>query len=423
MAQKYVNSPDSDIYHKDHELYGIYQAKKSISKEDRVYMVEGYTDVIAMHQCGIENVVANSGTALSVYQIKLLRRFTQNVTLLYDGDEAGIHAALRGTDMMLEEGMNVKVLLLPKDEDPDSFARKNTAEQFRQYIKEHEQDFLVFKTEYLLKGVTDPIQRSQAIIDIIGSIAVIKDQIVRATYVQECARRIGIHESALIAEMNKIIERNIDNRNKLQQRTQQPAQTPTAPPNPQALKPHTQPFRPKVEDEVERCIIQQVIRKGELIVVTAEENADADTQGALNVAQYIYQSLSIDELSFSNPLYNTILKEAVEQSNNPDFKAENYFTRHPDINISSLAAQLVTEEYTLSERLKMELTEQSLLVMVDHLLLDFRLRYVNNKMKQLQLHLSQCMDDEEETDKTLQSILQLQTLRNAIAKRLGRNFM
>ena len=174
---------------------------------------------------------------------------------------------------------------------------------------------------------------------------------------------------------------------------------------------------------MERCIIQQVIRKGELIVVTAEENADADTQGALNVAQYIYQSLSIDELSFSNPLYNTILKEAVEQSNNPDFKAENYFTRHPDINISSLAAQLVTEEYTLSERLKMELTEQSLLAMVDHLLLDFRLRYVNNNMKQLQLHLSQCMDDEEETDKTLQSILQLQTLRNAIAKRLGRNFM
>ncbi|MBR1621058.1 MAG: DNA primase, partial [Prevotella sp.] len=210
VAQKYVNSPDSDIYHKDHELYGIFQAKRQIVKEDRVYMVEGYTDVISMHQCGIENVVANSGTALSVFQIKLLRRFTQNITLLYDGDEAGIHAAMRGTDMLLAEGMNVKVLLLPDNEDPDSFARKHRAEEFRKYIEENQTDFIEFKTRLMLKGVSDPIKRSEAISSIVKSISVIKDPIIRATYIKDCSQRIGIAEQTLITQMNKFIrdERN-----------------------------------------------------------------------------------------------------------------------------------------------------------------------------------------------------------------------
>ncbi|MBR2101498.1 MAG: DNA primase, partial [Prevotella sp.] len=182
VQQKYVNSPDSDIYHKDQQLYGIFQAKKAIARENKVYMVEGYTDVIAMHQCGIENVVANSGTALSFHQIRMLRRFTPNIVLLYDGDAAGIHAAMRGTDMLLQEGMNIKVLVLPDGDDPDSFSRKLSAEDFRRYIDEHQTDFIQFKADLMLRGVTDPIKRAEAVNSIVRSISVIPDQIVRATY-------------------------------------------------------------------------------------------------------------------------------------------------------------------------------------------------------------------------------------------------
>ena len=194
VQQKYVNSPDSEIYHKDHELYGLYQAKKAIAKEDRVYMVEGYTDVIAMHQSGIENVVANSGTALSVYQIKLLRRFTQNITLLYDGDEAGIHAAMRGTDMLLAEGMNIKVLLLPDGDDPDSFAKKHSSQELKDYIEHNQTDFITFKTRLTVENVTDPVKRSEAIGGIVKSISVIPDQILRSTYLSELSQRLDIKE-------------------------------------------------------------------------------------------------------------------------------------------------------------------------------------------------------------------------------------
>lgn len=205
VSQKYVNSPDSPIYHKERELYGIFQAKKAIAKENCVYMVEGYTDVISMHQCGIENVVANSGTALSEHQIHILHRFTPNIVLLYDGDDAGIKAALRGTDMLLKEGMNVKVLLLPDGDDPDSFAKKHNAEEFRKHIEEHQTDFIEFKTKVLLDGETDPVKRSAAISSIIQSVSVIGDPIIRATYIQDCASRLGLQEQVLIAKMNDFI--------------------------------------------------------------------------------------------------------------------------------------------------------------------------------------------------------------------------
>ena len=220
VNQKYVNSPDSPIYHKDHELYGIYQAKKAIGKEDFVFMVEGYTDVISMHQCGIENVVANSGTALSVHQIHLLHRFTSNIVLLYDGDDAGIHAALRGTDMLLAEGMNVKVLLLPDGDDPDSFARKHTADDFRKYVEEHQTDFIEFKTRVLLQGVTDPIKRSEAINSIVKSVSMITDPIVRATYIKECSSRLGLNEQLLLTTMNNFIRAYREEKRKEEERSE-----------------------------------------------------------------------------------------------------------------------------------------------------------------------------------------------------------
>lgn len=204
VSQKYVNSNDSEIFHKLNELYGIFQAKKAIAKEDNVYMVEGYTDVISMHQCGIENVVANSGTALNESQVRLLHRFTSNVTLLYDGDDAGIHAALRGTDMFLAGGMNVKVLLLPDGDDPDSFARKHNATEFRNYIEEHQVDFIKFKTSVLLNdSANDPAKRARMIVDIVGSIALIPEEIVRTVYIHECSAMLGIPEQTLINETNR----------------------------------------------------------------------------------------------------------------------------------------------------------------------------------------------------------------------------
>ena len=219
VQQKYVNSPDSEIYHKERELYGLYQAKKAIAKEDRVYMVEGYTDVIAMHQCGLENVVANSGTALSVHQIKLLRRFTQNITLLYDGDEAGIHAAMRGTDMLLAEGMNIKVLLLPDGDDPDSFSKKHSAQEFKDYIEKNATDFITFKTRLTVENVNDPVKRSEAIGGIVKSISVIPDQILRSTYLSELSQRLGIKEQTLLNSMNGMISKEIEEKEKERSRS------------------------------------------------------------------------------------------------------------------------------------------------------------------------------------------------------------
>lgn len=243
VSQKYVNSSESPIYKKERELYGLFQAKKAIGSEDCVYMVEGYTDVISMHQCGIENVVANSGTALSKHQIHLLHRFTSNIVLLYDGDAAGIKAALRGTDMLLSEGMNVKVLLLPDGDDPDSFAKKHNADFFKQYVEEHKTDFIEFKTRVLMEGQKDPIKRSEAINSIVKSVSVISDPIVRATYIKDCSVRLGINEQTLIVQMNDFIRANREEKRKEEERerlrrsnpdyqapTTKPVNTPTAQP-------------------------------------------------------------------------------------------------------------------------------------------------------------------------------------------------
>ena len=243
VSQKYVNSSESPIYKKERELYGLFQAKKAIGSEDCVYMVEGYTDVISMHQCGIENVVANSGTALSKHQIHLLHRFTSNIVLLYDGDAAGIKAALRGTDMLLSEGMNVKVLLLPDGDDPDNFATKHNADYFKQYVEEHKTDFIEFKTRVLMEGQKDPYKRSEAINSIVKSVSVISDPIVRATYIKDCSVRLGINEQTLIVQMNDFIRANREEKRKEEERerlrrstpdyqapTAQPVNTPTAQP-------------------------------------------------------------------------------------------------------------------------------------------------------------------------------------------------
>lgn len=413
VSQKYVNSPDSEVYHKERELYGIFQAKKAIAKFDLVYMVEGYTDVVAMHQCGIENVVANSGTALSTYQIKLLRRFTSNIVLLYDGDAAGQHAALRGTDMLLSEGMNVKVLLLPDGKDPDEMAKSYSAEDFRKYIEDNQTDFIVFKINVLLQGVTDPVKRSEAINSIVRSIAVIKDPILRDTYLRECAHRTGTKEETLILQMNRYIYNNKEQQRKEEQRNE------TEQPTPEPLRPAT-PMQQA--SKVETMLVQAIVRDGEKIIIRDVQNEETGETINLNVAQYIAYDLGLDNLVFANSLSVQILTEAVEHSNDPGFKAEEYFTHHPDIHVSTLAVRLSVEQFQLSESLQVREREIERKDRIMHLILDFRMDYVEHHLKELQVRLSQEKDIEKMME-VMGEIKKMQNMRNILAKKLGNDIV
>ena len=413
VQQKYVNSPDSEIYHKERELYGIYQAKKAIVKEDCVYMVEGYTDVIAMHQCGLENVVANSGTALSIHQIKLLRRFTQNIVLLYDGDEAGIHAAMRGTDMLLAEAMNVKVLLLPDGDDPDSFSRKHTAQEFKEYIDSHQTDFIQFKTDLLLKGVSDPIKKAEAINNIIRSIAVIPDPMVRTAYIKDCSQRLDVDERTLISQTNKYIageREEAEKRIAREQEREQEAPQPTADLSMTGLTPK--------DKEVERLLVKNIIRHGNEVIFSGMETEDGQFID-LNVAQYIDYDLGSDGLTFSDDRYNRILQEAVAHSADPGFESERYFMQHPDPQISQLAASIGIESHQLSRNFALNEGEAQLRQRITHLILDFRMDIVSQQLKVLQRQLKEAGSDMQRIKELMTAYQDAQTLRNELARRLG----
>ena len=413
IQQKYVNSPDSEIYHKERELYGIYQAKKAIVKEDCVYMVEGYTDVIAMHQCGLENVVANSGTALSIHQIKLLRRFTQNIVLLYDGDEAGIHAAMRGTDMLLAEAMNVKVLLLPDGDDPDSFSRKHTAQEFKEYIDSHQTDFIQFKTDLLLKGVSDPIKKAEAINNIIRSIAVIPDPMVRTAYIKDCSQRLDVDERTLISQTNKYIageREEAEKRIAREQEREQEAPQPTADLSMTGLTPK--------DKEVERLLVKNIIRHGNEVIFSGMETEDGQFID-LNVAQYIDYDLGSDGLTFSDDRYNRILQEAVAHSADPGFESERYFMQHPDPQISQLAASIGIESHQLSRNFALNEGETQLRQRITHLILDFRMDIVSQQLKVLQRQLKEAGSDMQRIKELMTAYQDAQTLRNELARRLG----
>ena len=413
VSQKYVNSPDSVVYHKDHELYGIFQAKKAISKEDCVYMVEGYTDVISMHQCGIENVVANSGTALSVFQIRLLRRFTQNVVLLYDGDEAGIHAAMRGTDMLLSEGMNIKVLLLPDGDDPDSFARKHTAVDFKAYIDSHQTDFMEFKTRLLLKDVSDPIKRSEAISSIVKSISVIPDQIVRATYIKDCSVRIDIPEQTLINEMNKFIRRDREERVRQDERDASRKQQTSAPP-PKVVGPLP---ADQITRQLETLIVQMVVRHGGDTAFRDMDGGDGTTYD-LTVAEFIYYDLDDDGIKLQNSLFQQMLEEAVVTIQEGDTDLRTHFMKHPDMTVSSLATSLGEDTYVLTESMQVRTSEETLRSQVQHLLLEYRMNILRNRIDETMKHLLQTTDDEKKSQ-LRQELRSLHEVRQAMAKRAG----
>ena len=412
VQQKYVNSPESEIYHKERELYGLYQAKRAIVKEDCVYMVEGYTDVIAMHQCGIENVVANSGTALSVHQIKLLRRFTQNIVLLYDGDEAGIHAAMRGTDMLLAEGMNVKVVLLPDGDDPDSFAKHHSSEELKEYITTHQRDFIDFKTELTLKGVTDPVKRSEAISGIVKSVSEIPNQITRDTYLRQCSQQLGMSEETLINSMNRMIHDKHAQVNRTEQ--QAPVLTTHA-----TIASGLNTNQENRLEQIARMLVQCVVREGERIIFDQIEAEDG-SMVSLNVAQYIQYDLEQDDLQLPQEIYTQILDEAVEKSSEEGFCAEAYFVHHPDVRISQLANQLAILPYRLSKRLEPTDTMENLRQRVTHLILDFRLAITSDRLRQIQQQLKEVGGDMQRIKQLMEEFRDTKLIHDTLAKRLGR---
>lgn len=447
VSQKYINSPESDIYNKGRELYGLFQAKKQIAKEDRVYMVEGYTDVISMHQCGIENVVANSGTALTPAQIRLLHRYTNNITLLYDGDEAGIHAALRGTDMFLAEGMNVKILLLPDGDDPDSFARKHNATEFKTYVEENQTDFILFKTNLLLKDAgRDPQKRAKLTQSIVYSISVIPDEILRSAYVHECAELLQQDEAMLLREITKNkqaaleqlrkqqeIEQERQERQEQQERlankqdstepqsTQESSDTEpqsiqeTSDTVPQSLLP-TLPHEGEGKDSrfhgIERLIMSLIVRYGEQNIQTEDAEGNPIQISLIN---YVYDDLAADDLSFRTPIYSKMLGEVVQHIGEENFQSNRYFLNNPDLEISREAANLMTDRYQLSKGQQMQSEQELMPDYITHLMLDYKFLVIDEEMKKCQ----QDMNEPLLCTEAMQKYMQLSDIQRQLGKRLG----
>ncbi len=426
---KYINSPESEIYHKGNELYGIYFAKQAITKADCCFLVEGYTDVISMHQAGVENVVASSGTALTHGQIRLIHRFTSNVTVIYDGDAAGIKAALRGIDLLLEDGMNIKVVLLPDGEDPDSFARKQNAGSFNDYIKEHEVDFIRFKTKLLLdEAGNDPIKRATLISDIVNSISIIPDNIIRTVYIKDCSILLDIDERILVQEVTKkrlaYLERTAPQR----------AATEMLAVNNDLSQPVTH-NKPEIKDtpidKFELAILYYIIRYG-TEMLTDESNEE---EGAIpmNVIDYVKFDLERDGLWFTNPTYTLILNDAIEKSESPDFIPSRYFLAHQDSQVSKVTAELLNDRYQLSkvhikqfgENLKEEDTplaeDKHLTKSVPRVLTELKDAYVSKRIRNIkdQMAEKQKEGDLDAAIGLMQQIKELEEIKKALAKVLG----
>ncbi|MCK9179566.1 MAG: DNA primase [Bacteroides sp.] len=420
---KYVNSPESEIYHKSNELYGIYFAKRSIVKEDCCFLVEGYTDVISMHQAGVENVVSSSGTALTPGQIRLIHRFTENITVLYDGDSAGIEASLRGIDMLLEEGLNVKVVLLPNGEDPDSFARKHNATDFRTFITANEVDFIRFKTQLLLsESANDPIKRAELISSVVKSISVIPEAIVRSVYIKESSRLLNIEERIIAGEIGKLKKKEDQQLQSRQKREEQKKEKATSTHDYQSYLP--QEGKEKLLFyKIERLIIQTVLRYGEKIMCKVEDNNGNEVP--LTVIEFIIKDLSYDDLSFHNPIHRQILAEAREHLKDDNFKVDDYFLKHSDVEISRLAAELLSDKYQLSNLYKEDETiipdEDRLYEIVPTLMGNFKNEIVDSEIKHLlkELQKPEVFNDNETCNQMMIRYQELKNIQAGMAKRLG----
>ena len=421
---KYVNSPESEIYNKRSELYGIYHAKRQIQKDDRCFLVEGYTDVISMHQSGIANVVASSGTSLTPGQIKLIRRFTKNITVLYDGDMAGIKASIRGIDMLLAEGMNVKVLLLPDGDDPDSFARKHNAEEYRKYIDSHQTDFIRFKTSLFLQESTDdPVKRAALVDNIVSSISLIPDKILRAMYISECSRTLHMEESLLVDTMAK---KKREFQNEQAKKTMRENEN-----HPQATTPEdslangeptavTPLAHHGVTDKYERVLVWLIMLYGELEMGAVPTEEGGKT---LNVIDYIGICMENDNKKLSRPEYQKILKEAMEHSHEENFVPRTYFLYHPDQTISQLAVSLQSEKYHLSKKQQetVEKIEDRIYEVTTAAIMNFQLACFEQEQNSImaQLATPEIAEDDEKTAQLMERLSLLKKAEMNLAKRAG----
>ena len=413
---KYLNSPESEIYHKSKVLYGIFQAKRELIKTDRCYLVEGYTDVLALHQAGIENVVASSGTALTPDQIRLIKRFTPNITILYDGDEAGIKASLRGIDLVLEEGMNVKVLLLPDGEDPDSFARSRSSDEFLEYIKENEADFIQFKTKLLLKSTeNDPVAKARLITEVIRSVSVIPDTITRTVYIRECSKILKVDEEVLYAEVQKNIR---NKRGDFRRAGIKPPPVKAVPQ--QVIVPQKEEGLNNEEKEVLRFLL-----KYGLEILDEDENEQGEQEVTL-VGDFIISEIENDNLVSENGVFQKFFDEYHDNSPKETFNPGSYFVHHADIELSRVASDLLSEKHTESKRWRKagaytERAEDILDLLVPRIVNEYKLKKVKDMLQGLEDQIVKASTDNkmEEVFEFQSTYMNLKKVEKFLSDQLG----
>jgi DNA primase len=443
ITLKVLNSPESEIYSKSKELYGIYFAKNAIIKQDKCFLVEGYTDVLSMHQAGIENVVASSGTALTSGQIRMIRRFSNNITVIYDGDTAGINATIRGIDLLLEEGMNVKVVMLPQGEDPDSFAKKQNAESFKRFIDSNEKDFIRFKTELLIEEVgDDPVKRAGMISNIVNSIALIPNTITRSVYIQECSQLLNIQELVLINEINKIRQRVWERKRDQKDKEISKAGEFTIGENinktisnKETKEPGKSPY-----DRFEKEILRYIVRYGNTPLYQKFDKRkrkegneiieeDVLIEEGPGVTEFVHFDLERDNINFKNELYQLMLDEAVSNIDTKNFDSGNFFLNYPDPKVSKLASELLSDRYHLSKihskilgeevgDKNSRLLEQNMLHShVPRATTELKNAYIQTKINELKEEIKK--SDPENCSAFITRLKQLQEIKKVLAKELG----
>tara|TARA_Y100001954_G_C15786101_1_gene592571 strand:+ start:88 stop:2040 length:1953 start_codon:yes stop_codon:yes gene_type:complete len=418
---KYVNSPETEIYNKSKVLYGLYFSRNAMLQKDNCYLVEGYTDVISFHQCGIENVVASSGTSLTTEQIKLIKRFTPNITILFDGDEAGLKASFRGIDMILEEGMNVKVVLFPDGEDPDSYARSHSAVEVEEFIKTNAKDFISFKTQLLLdEAKNDPVKRAGLIKEIVQSISVIPDGIFRSVYVRECAAIMSIPEQTLMNELNKALRKRYHDKFKKENNTYIPEAVP-------------EPSMPQIEEKIElsntegqeREIIRQLIAYANHEVIFEELDERRQLiEVPIKISEFIIHDLRNDEITFHNPKYQKVFDEFESALEKGIVLTENDFIQHQDAEVAQLAVDLVSTPYELSSnwlkhKIPVRTEIDNLKALITSTLLAFKSKKIDQMIMENQTELKDVKSDEDRMI-LLQKHITLKNISKEINKQLSR---
>ncbi|MCL4817127.1 MAG: DNA primase [Flavobacteriales bacterium] len=417
---KYINSPESEIYNKSKVLYGLFFAKKSIIVNNNCFLVEGYTDVISFVQAGIENVVSSSGTSLTTEQIRLIKRFTNNITILYDGDAAGIKASFRGIDMILEEGMNVRVVLFPDGNDPDSYARMVSTEELKKYITENTQDFIRFKTNILNADVAnDPIKKSELIKDIVTSVSCIPDPIYRSVYIKECASLLQAEEQALLSTLNRIRKERINKKVK-QQGSNELEELPDT------FVPVTTPANDGEPENhiLEKDLIRILLSYGHKnITIEKTDERGLPAKFELPVAHYIINDLTNDEIELAHTLYSKMFCEYKSFTEQNKLPSEHYFTQHPDADICTAAVNIISQPYRLSDKWEKKnifvVTEEDMLHKTVHqVLYALKLKEINKMLKDIEIEIKNT-SNEEALFELLNKYKSIKDIQQELAEALG----